>query len=250
MKNTFLFFLFLIFLSCQTTQHIARVSEYSYQIDGDRLESQDSSVIRMIQPYKGKLDKQMNEVIASAAITLTKAKPQSTLGNWMADAIKTKAEEYSGRPVDFAAQNYGGIRISELRKGPVTRGKMYELMPFENRMVILELDGATVQSFLDHTAAGGGWPLSKEVRMVIDGGRATEVMISEQALQANKNYLVVLPDYIANGGDSADFLVGKTRTELPNLIREALIEYAEELQQQGRKIDAEIDFRVKIKEGR
>lgn len=248
MKYFTSFLLFLAFFSCKTTQQIARVSESSYRISEETPIPQDSAIIRLIEPYKTSLDQQMNEVIATAAITLKKAKPQSTLGNWMADAIKIKTEEYLGKPIDFATQNYGGIRIPELRQGPVTRGKIYELMPFENRIVILELGGETVQAFLDHTAAGGGWPLSKEVQMVIDGGQAVDVRISGEALQANKKYLMALPDYIANGGDRADFLAGHPRTDLPNLIRDALIEYSQNLTKEGRSIDAEIDHRVILKE--
>lgn len=248
MKNVILLFTFLLLYSCKSTQQLAQVSESSYRIDNKDVKLKDSTIIHLIAPYKAKLDVEMNDVIANAAITLKKARPQCTLGNWMADAVQLKAQEYSGLDIDFTSLNYGGIRIPELRKGPVTRGKIYELMPFENRIAILELKGSTVQRLLDHIASKGGWPISKEVKMLIDGDRAIDVSISGEGLSEQKTYRIVLPDYIANGGDRTDFLEGSPRNDLTQLIRDALIEYAEENTAKGKSIDAEIDHRIRVKE--
>ena len=94
----------------------------------------------MIEPYKSTLDVQMNEVIGTVSQEMTKKKPESTLGNWYADAMiaGTKKEGY---PVDFAISNYGGLRVPYISAGPLTRGEIYELCPFDNLLVIVDVPG-------------------------------------------------------------------------------------------------------------
>ncbi|MEO1714912.1 MAG: 5'-nucleotidase, partial [Bacteroidota bacterium] len=111
-------------------------------------EGADSVLNALITDYRGQLEAEMNTVIGTIAQSLTLQKPESSLGNWMADVLLEKATFYSKRPVDFALQNYGGIRISELPAGPLTRGKIYELMPFDNQLVILDLPGDIVDTLV------------------------------------------------------------------------------------------------------
>jgi magnesium transporter len=68
----------------------------------------------------------MNEVIGECALSLEKMKPEGTLNNWVTDVMKTEAERASGKPVDFALSNYGGIRINTLPAGPVTKGRSFD----------------------------------------------------------------------------------------------------------------------------
>ena len=110
----------------------------------------DSTLNALISDYRGQLEAEMNTVIGTIAQPLTLQKPESSLGNWMADVLWEKATYYSKRPIDFALQNYGGIRISELPAGPLTRGKIYELMPFDNQLVVLDLPGNIVDTLIQH----------------------------------------------------------------------------------------------------
>ncbi len=78
----------------------------------------------------------------------------------MADAIYYGATQHFKMAVDAAFVNYGGIRISQLPKGEVTSGKIFELMPFDNIVVLQKLKGSVLQEFLDLIAERGGWPAS------------------------------------------------------------------------------------------
>ena len=120
------------------------------------------SIQNLIEPYKMELDDEMNEIIAVAEVDLIKGSPESTMGNWFADLLQKEAEKLEPN-VDFSIQNRGGLRIGSIGKGEITKGKIFELMPFDNFLVIMETKGEVVIEFLEHIAKDGGWPTSKNL---------------------------------------------------------------------------------------
>ena len=66
---------------------------------------------------------------------------------------QSETERLLGEPVDFAVINYGGMRIPAIPKGPITRGKIFELMPFDNLLVVVRLDVSILTQFINHMAA-------------------------------------------------------------------------------------------------
>lgn len=217
-------FLSLISLSsCKKVWHVAQSDYTLNRLDSTAVLS--DQVNELIQPYKAELDKEMNRVIATCPEDMPKGRPESTLGNWMADAIYDRANELSEVPIDFAMQNSGGIRIPLLRQGDITKGKIYELMPFENSLVVVHLDKALLMTFLDRVARSNGWPVSKNFYMKIKNNEIKEVRINGQELE-DRIYNVALPDYIANGGSDCPFLVDCNRTTYPDLLRQMFIDRA------------------------
>jgi uncharacterized membrane protein YgdD (TMEM256/DUF423 family) len=179
-----------------------------------------------IAPYREQLREVMNREVARVASPLTKGRPESTLGNWTADLMAQAARElYPDKPVAFAVQNYGGIRVSEIGAGPLLVAELYELMPFDNHLVLVELTGSDLSSFIHHMAAGGGWPVSDGVEIAgpVDQLR---IRIGGADIVANETYYVAMPDYVANGGDAAHMLTDKPQLDSGQLIRNLLIEYA------------------------
>ena len=77
----------------------------------------------------------------------------------MTNAMKIMAEKKFETHVDAAFINYGGIR-SYLPKGDITIGRIFELMPFDNLIVLQEIKGDTLLSFLNFIAERNGWPIS------------------------------------------------------------------------------------------
>ncbi len=142
--------------SCKSYYTINKTDTQFYKID-KRLDSIESKRLdSIIAPYKAKLDSKMNEVIGYVDY-MNKQKPESTLGNWVADIIADKAAEITGKKIDFAVQNYGGLRISEIPKGPITVGKIYELMPFENFVTIISAKGAACKVENGSRSAVAAW---------------------------------------------------------------------------------------------
>ncbi len=203
-----------------------------------------AAIDSLILPYKRQLDTKMNTVIGQSAMVMEKGKPESLLGNWFADVMYEKAKEHFSDSLDFAFQNYGGIRIPSLPKGNINIGKIYELMPFENYLVVIELDSATVQALCDMIAARNGAPVSRHIRFGIANKKAVDIRINGAPLRNNRTYKVVLNNYIANGGDKCDFLKDKKRTELGILLRDAIIEYIKEKTAAGKQIKSKLNNRI------
>ncbi len=185
----------------------------------------------------------MNDVVGIADMNLEVGKPEGTLGNFMVDAFFIMAQEKYNRKVDAAFMNSGGIRLTQLAAGTVTTGKVFELMPFDNILIIQELKGDVLQKFLDHIADKNGWPVAG-ITMQIKNRKAINVMIGGKPLELNKIYTVVNSDFVANGGDSADILREFTQINNGYLMRDAIFDYIKKLKDQGKNIGAKIENRI------
>ncbi len=243
----YLFFiasLFVLLSSCKTYYTVENTKSSFNKIDKKLDGKGNSDIDNIIAPYKDKLSKKMNEVLGYSD-GLSKKQPESTLGNWIADAIVDGAERISSMKVDFAIQNYGGVRIKDLAEGEITLGKIYELMPFNNYVVILKADGAVTKQLLDLMASRGGWPISKSVHYKIEGDKAVDIFINGEPFDENKTYIIALPDYIANGGDKCYFLKDAEKIDTDQvLIRDILAEEVQIAAKNGKHINAKIEGRV------
>lgn len=238
------FFLTILFLySCRTTNYLTSV-EASKQTIEEKLITSDAGIEELIQPYKTQLDQQMNASIGTTANDLKKKRPESSLGNWVADAIQRQTELSLGQPIDFAIQNYGGMRISDIKKGTITRGKIYELMPFDNKIVLLSLDSREIKELLQHLIDSGGWPLSHSIKVVQDSSEQLNIFVRGEPIQDNKKYQIALPDYVANGGSDSGFLKGKSQQIVPLFIRDALIADVEAHTAKGQAIESRVEGRL------
>ncbi|MBT5699560.1 MAG: 5'-nucleotidase C-terminal domain-containing protein, partial [Flavobacteriales bacterium] len=117
--------------------------------------SPDSLITSIIEPYKIGIDSVMNEVLCVSEIEMTKGRPESLLGNFVTDLC---LDQYSYL-ADICIMNNGGLR-STLPQGEITRGKIYELMPFENELVILELNTLELFDLIEYIFVREGEPFS------------------------------------------------------------------------------------------
>jgi 2',3'-cyclic-nucleotide 2'-phosphodiesterase (5'-nucleotidase family) len=243
MKKSFPIVLLVVIVltSCSTTYNPQSMEYADYRVKQQTVT--DSSILRLLSPYSKSLSAVMNEVIANVAMPLAKKQPEGTLGNVMADAILQQARSKFGQPVDIGFINYGGIRLSEVPAGPLTRGKVFELSPFDNTIVLITIKGDVLKKFLDLVASRGGWPVSG-MRMQIADKKATQVTIDGRPLDANANYVIALPDYVANGGDDASMLKGLPRQDKGIVYRDELLAYFTRIQKEGKTISSSIEGRI------
>ena len=233
-----------VFVSCSSHVHLNNITEATARVDENS--AVDSEVEAYIAPFRSTLSAEMDAVIGKASISLTKGKPESTLGNWVSQAIHDYVKDELNGKVDLAFQNYGGLRISEIRKGDVTRGKIFELMPFDNLVHVLELDQAVAQKFLNQVAAEGGWPVSSGLKMKVREGIPSEILINGVPLSEMEKVHIALPDYIANGGGDCFYLMDQPKTEYAVLIRDLLIATVTNSTKKGESIGSEITNRITI----
>lgn len=239
----YIFSLFTL-LSCSKTLHLTTTEVSGVRVTDDAAEP-DAAISQFIEPYKKELDAKMSQVIGVAANHIDKGKPESTLGNLLSDMIQKAAQERSGKQIDFSIQNYGGIRIGSIPKGEITVGRIFELMPFDNLISIVEVPGMWMDTLINRFARDGGWPISRELRFEMTESReAKKVLIAGKPLDHNRTYSIAMPDYIANGGGSMFFLRDFKKTDLDYLIRDAIIDWIKEQTAAGEQIDGVKDGRI------
>lgn len=234
--------------SCKTVYQPQSVTYVDYRINKTTV--LDSGLLQLLQPYGDSVNKSMNTIIAVAETELQKKQPEGSLGNFMADAMLIKAREVYKTPVDAAFVNYGGIRLTSIMPGNITRGKIFELAPFDNIIVLQKISGKTLQLFLNHISGRGGWPatgISWQIKTQPDlptGKIAINVLVNGLPIDETAQYTIAVVDYIANGGDDCNMLRPIPQLNNGYLFRDALIAYCTDMHQQGKKITAIIQNRV------
>lgn len=229
----FLALLLLLFLtiSChRETQEVTKVSAKTNLIDS--LIKQDSLVIKKFLPYKKKMIEEVNKVLSYAPKNLirTDGKLQSSLGNLMADLLYEKANEIfekeKGKKVDFFLSNYGGIRAG-IWKGNVKVSHVFNLMPFENTLVIVELTPEKLGELLEYFAVRDeANPISKQLQIIFEKNDVSSVKINGKPIEENRTYFVATSDYLQKGGDGMNFFLNpESLFETDFLVRDAIKDF-------------------------
>ncbi len=249
MCRLYIFCLWLVLLSaCKRLpiQQVADVDVTYLRTESSTSVDKGSEVETIIRPYRDLLSEEMDQIIGMMPETLKKEKPNSNMGNWFSDVLQDIATENYDKPVAFAIQNYGGLRVPSVAEGPLRRGTIFELMPFDNKLVILELSGAQVKELADLIAGSRGWPISRGLSMTINESyEATDVKVNGQSIDMKDTYPVAMPDYVANGGGGGDFLKNIAQYDTGYYIREGVIEHLERMQAQSIPITVDNTERIK-----
>lgn len=202
---------------------------------------QDTVYLHRLAPTKAVVDKEMNVKIGYIPETMWVGSPECPILNWLTDALWNAAKKvYPGR-VDMALVNMGSVRCEWL-PGDLTFGQIYQVMPFENQLVVLTLSGKDIIDLYASFAQIGAQGVAG-VRMTIVDGQLADLTIGGKPVNPKKDYTLATSDYLTGG---ADGLVALTRykklwnSELP--IRDL---YIQEAQEQD-TIRAAVDGRVTI----
>ncbi|MDX1752226.1 MAG: 5'-nucleotidase [Salinimicrobium sediminis] len=228
----FSFLLFLFLTSCKFS------SDYTpARIEGKQLQITDSipadeSLSEFIQPYKENIDREMSQVLSYSLFDLTKRDGElnTAIGNMMADAVMELSnpvfKSRTGNSIDIVLLNHGGIR-SSISKGPVTTRTAYQVMPFENEVVVAKMNGKYVRQMVHYLIdAGTAHPVSGLKLEIGKDNSIKKVLIKGQPLEDNKDYYVATNDYLLNGGDNMVFFSNASEvTDLDYKIRNLLMDY-------------------------
>jgi 2',3'-cyclic-nucleotide 2'-phosphodiesterase (5'-nucleotidase family) len=204
----------------------------------------DSSLVRYYLPFKAKMEVEMKRVIGQNDQELSKpSAPETLLGDFFADAVLHESRKlYPEVQISFATTK-GGMR-NPLPKGAVTVAQMFELMPFENELVVLKMSGLEIQKLIEFIAGSQGQPVAG-LRMKVKDKRAYDVTISGHPFNINEDYSVVTSDYLASNTDEQRLFSNPvSRTNLGKKVRDALMEYVEGLTKNGKAINMALDGRV------
>ncbi len=222
MKNLLYIITIFLFAACGASTKTLKPVSQAYEV------TEDKQVLDLIAPYKAQFEAEMSEVVGVTAYELLKQKPEGKLNNFLADAVLQACQNLNKNPIDFCVLNYGGIRLPALPEGNISKSMIYELLPFDNYMVVLNMTPEMLQQLFDHIVAkGAGWPISKQVHFKLDSvnQQASNIKINNEDIGSKQNYQVLMPDYIANGGDDCRMLKSIPQHNLNILIRDAMLSY-------------------------
>ena len=237
-----LFFPIFIF-SCHTGYEIADASYTDYRLESGSYDP-NPDVENILKPYRDDMSAEMNAIAIISTAEMRMGRPESTLGNFAADATEIMAEYYTDKEVAFALHNYRGIRIGNIGKGPITVGRIYEAMPFDNYLVTVDLTGDEVQLMCDFMAGNGGWPSSASLTYEIYNGKAKNVKIDGKPIKKDAIYVMATNSYVVTGANYQEFLKEKEMTNTKVFVRDALVEYLKSLHEAGKKLNPGLDKRV------
>ena len=194
-----------------------------------------AAIESFIKPYREHINKDLDSVLAYCPETLDKTahQSQSTIGNMMADVIlrrgNTVFQARENKTIDICFLNHGGIRAI-LPKGNVTARNAYEIMPFENSLVVVALKGEQVLEIVNYfIKEKQPHPLSGITFTIDKNSQAKNILVQGKSLDNNKTYYVSTNDYLANGGDNMTFFKKGIQTyDLDYKLRNILIDYFKE----------------------
>ncbi len=242
------FFLLFILWACGTSHTPVEVNGRLVAVDSLNIPEKDASIDSVIAIYRTALDEEMNQVLAHSAHVMQRGSPEGLLNNFVADLVmETGQGRYTpddARPIDFTLLNYGGLRTS-IPEGPVTRARIFELMPFENEMVVITLTPENTFKAFEYLATSQrGMPVSG-IRLRAVNNEVQEVLIQGAPFDASRNYKVLTSDYLAGGGDNMVFFLDPVDEELlEKRIRDAIIDHLVAQNSQGRHIESKLDGRI------
>ncbi len=208
--------------------------------------AEDSVLNQTIAPYKKQISLQMSKQLVYCSGALTKEGFPSSLGMFVCDALSWAYDsvfsDNSVKPIVLV--NKGGIRTN-LNTGTVTVNALFEIMPFDNEMELVEISGKELLNICkqimdrEHPFAG--------IHIKARGKQLLQVRYNGKEIKDEEYYHLLTSDYLVAGGDN--FTFGKTAVKSIKQgmkIRDALIYYSAYLGRQHKEIKPYTDDRLEI----
>ncbi len=237
--------IFLVMVSCKKTDYKVKTIKAELIEVNDQLPT-DSSVVKFLEPYKIQMEDKINKVLAYTPINLTRTDGnlQSSLGNLYADICKIQSDslfrKLSGKTIDIAFFNYGGVRQS-IPEGNVTVSDIFKLMPFENKLLVVEMNGKKIQELFNYFEEKNQAHPFSGAQITFKGKKIKSIKINNKAFDPEKNYYVLTSDYLQHGGDHMDFFKDPVKLyALDYKVRDALLDYFKEKDTVKVKLDQRV----------
>ena len=225
-----IFITFNFLIACQENKRKLYKIE-GYQISTDNTVKYDKKVSDFIAPFKKHLNKQLDSVLCKTPIDLTRVdgKLESSLGNLMADTCFELGDpvfqKQTTKSVDFVLFNYGGIR-APIAKGNITARSAFEVMPFENELVVAELSGEKTSELLQYLFISKLAHPIANLNLKLNKEGYQDVLINNTPFDAARSYYVLTSDYLQEGGDKMNFFKDPISLHKTGYkIRNVLIDY-------------------------
>lgn len=193
---------------------------------------EDPKGIEILNKYNEKISPMTSEIVGYTAIDLTHERFTDKVSPLGEKVCKFMADSAG---VEIGIANGGGIRVP-IDQGVITMGKLWEMLPFDNFLVTMNLKGSTIKGLLEHGIANKEFGMIEYSGLVVDydatkekGSKVKSIkLLNGQDLDMNKTYKIVTNDFMLNidnyakGGDGYSF-EGATNVEVvKDDMREAI----------------------------
>ncbi len=240
----FVVFVTIINLSSCKQGPISLTSIHGQQLSIDSTITDVGTIKDFIAPYNKRVNTILDSTLAYAPYTISKMDGtyNTTAGNLMADIMLAEAnpifKKRTGKDIDFVLMNHGGIRAS-ISKGNVSSRTAYQVMPFENNISVVELNGASVLELVAYLIKSKrAHPLAGIQIILNKDASVNSISIHGKPLDKNGHYNVATSDYLVSGGDDMVFFKnGLSFTALDYKIRNAMIDYFSKVDTLSPKVD-------------
>lgn len=183
-------------------------------------------------PYRAGVDSLMTRVpVGKTAAELPQE--SAALLNWATDVVLDRGRQLADS-VDFALLNKGGLRRG-LPKGTVNEGQIITMMPFNNRVQVIDIKGKDLMDAFNVMAAVDGNGVSDGVEIVYVPGTeelskkdayVTSATLNGKPIDPERTYRVATIDYIANGGDYMSTMRNhRLVAESPTVVYDDVLDY-------------------------
>lgn len=210
----------------KTVKAITPSVEMLYKLSSD-LVREDETTKAAYDKFEEEFAPIANEVVGQLKGTLTHGKESNVtpLGYWTSEVMRKATN------VQVGLQNGGGLRRT-LEEGNITMGDLYEVMPFDNALVTMEVTGAHLKALVDHgiDLEGKGDGQFAGIKVKYDPSKPYESKVLSITLddgtpvEMDKTYTLVTNDFILTGGDGYDFKAAKNVVNTYVPIRDALVD--------------------------
>jgi 2',3'-cyclic-nucleotide 2'-phosphodiesterase (5'-nucleotidase family) len=215
----------------------------------------DPAVDAILAPYSAKV-RELDAPIGKLVGELKKGgMGAGSLGNFVADALRARAEVKLGKPVLLAITNSGGLRKNEIAEGNLSANDIYQLLPFENALVALDLTGEQLRRFLNivvtHRDAQSGariiYRTNEKKENEVVAVKLGNSNVGESEINPQATYTIVTIDYLVKrGGDYSVLQEAKNVHPLGVTMRDAVLDYVKAETAAGRTIKATLDGRFRF----
>ncbi|KAF9823704.1 hypothetical protein SFRURICE_001412 [Spodoptera frugiperda] len=186
----------------------------------DRSILEDQVIKDKLAPYAKRVHEAENVPVGSTVNTMRFDDcvfGECTIGNLLADAMVENANNATSNDIHYMSFIQRGNIKASIMEGVVTAGSIFELLPFNDRVEIFDIQGKYIRQALERSVIDA-WaynPFKGPWLLQVSGLRVTynvslpenhritslEIGESKEPLDDNKIYHVTAPLYLANGGD-------------------------------------------------
>ena len=230
LKSVKLLVLIFVFCACHKAQTTQKIESERLAI-GQSLES-DTKIDAFLKPYRERLEASMNEVLCYSAEEHKKTDGElnTAVGNLMADAVFERCapilKKRYNLDLDLVLLNHGGIR-APLPKGPIYMKTPYNIMPFENKVVIVQMKSTALMELVDYLRkAQRAHPVSGIKLAITRKGRLKHCLFKGKTLSPTQFITSLQMITSTKGGDRMDFFQNSEAVfDIDYKIRNVLIDY-------------------------